>query len=161
MNIDVPTPSCHFITALCGISEKSTYPPNLLFFSGTQTGPSDQSKPPQRTSILAPFEISSSSAESNRSTRPMCAKLVVFCAVTVPCRQTSSNTVKICFIFKCSEISSFSIGAGSKSSFSHAISLGQMLGGGVFGGIEVLPVTLLENRRVQSPHGKNRQSNDR
>ena len=91
----------------------------------------------------------------------MCAKLVVFYAVTLPCRQTSSNTVKICFIFKYSEISPFSTGAGSKSSFSHVVALGQVLGGGFFGCIEVLPVTLLENRRVQSPHGKNRQSNDR
>ncbi|MBT3912773.1 MAG: hypothetical protein HN969_16395 [Verrucomicrobia bacterium] len=45
-----------------------------------------------------------------------------------------------------------SIGAGSKSSFSRVAASGQALGGGAFGGVEVLPVMLLKNRRVQPPH---------
>src|SRR5262249_8516464 len=60
--LETPLPSCHFMTTLLGMSEKSKKPPSL-----TQTGPSVQMKPRAMVSTLASLGSSLSKRGSSRT----------------------------------------------------------------------------------------------
>src|SRR3982751_3530873 len=78
----MPAPSCHFQIVFLGMSEKSRYLPD-----GTQTGPSDQSKPSASFSSLAVGAMSLSKRGSLRSMVP----IVGYGCSAAAARETASS----------------------------------------------------------------------